>query len=229
MFFNSLYEGWEINVLYHLLWITSHVICVGSMMALQPFSSHVHHTQALHEETSAKINAIFCSVVFEFYIMNKMVQNRSELWHPLTKRSHRRNRDCVTNPGPTLWMALCEYLEKNRPTSITGMTPAIPPMTHVLKANNVSTNYKAAVSNGSVAWNERSEQSLITVQRDRRWTKQRDTQRGDIIRWGDFSLASSQSGHKAAFGWTHWSEKQGFYLSTVHAHMAHICTHRLTL
>lgn len=140
------------------------------------------------------------------------MQNRSELWHSLTKRSHRRNRDCVTNVGPALWKALCEHFEKrkkkNRPRSITGMTPAIPPMTHVLEANNVSTNYKAAVSNGSAAWNEWSEQRLIAVQHDRRWTKQRDTQRGDIIRWGDFSLASSQSGHRAAFGWTQWSEKQ---------------------
>lgn len=99
------------------------------------------------------------------------------------------------------------------------MTPAIPPMTHVLKANNVSTNYKAAVRNRSVAWNERSEQRLIAVQRDRRWTKQRDTQRGDIIRCRDLSLASSQSGHRAAFGWTHWSEK--WVLLLVNSSCAH--------
>lgn len=163
-------------------------------MALQPFSSHVHHTQALYEETRAKTNDIFCSIVFEFNIMNN--------WCKIDQNSGIHLLNVPTDATETVWptqVQLSEWLfvsilKKNRPRSITGMTPAIPPMTHVLKANNVSTNYKAAVRNGSVAWNERSERP-IAVQCDRRWTKQRDTQRGDIIRWGDFSLASSQSGH----------------------------------
>lgn len=153
-----------------------------------------------------------------------MVQNRSELWHPLTKwRTDATETVWPTQVQLSEWLFV-SILKKNRPRSITGMTPAIPSLTHVLKANNVSTNYKAAVSNGSVAWNERSEQRLmIAVQRDRRWTKQRDMQRGDIIHWGDFSLASSQSGHRAAFGWTHWSEKQVLLLvNSSCAHGTHL-------
>lgn len=89
--------------LWHLWWVCS----------LFP---HMHHKQALYKEKNLKINSVSCSVVFEFNIMNKMVQNRSELWHPWTKRSHRRNRDCVTNTGPALWMALCEYFEEKKQT-----------------------------------------------------------------------------------------------------------------
>lgn len=62
MFFsNSLYEGWEINVLHHLLWITSHVRLCGIYDGFAAFFIIQALYEERDEEKRLKIEAIFAA------------------------------------------------------------------------------------------------------------------------------------------------------------------------
>ena len=123
-----------------------------------------------------------------------------ELYHQSIDRSHRQNGHCVTHfsPGPTFWMALCdsakchEFSNKNRPRKITGIMPIIPAISHALKINNISTNNILNARGRNNATNKICIVVRLLCRAEKRWTKQRDAQRGDIILWRVFSLPPSR-------------------------------------
>lgn len=81
-------------------------------------------------------------------------------------------------------------------------------ITHTLKTNNMSTNYMLTVKSRSVAWNDQSVwwSNCYAVKRGDELS--RETRKEVTSYTGAFSLPSSQAGHRAAFGWTRWIEKQ---------------------
>lgn len=189
-------------------------------------SSNVHHKQASYKSINPEFNTVFCCILSAFNSTNNEVQERTEFYpqtkqtlcHPFQPRSNSLNG--------SLWV-----FYQNRPRNITGITPLVPAITHSLQTNN--SIYKLHTD---CKEQERSLKWTVCVvvwllcRVERRWTKQRDTHGGDIIRWRVFSLPTSQAGHRAAFGWAQWTEKQLFsHLFKVPLHMTHICMHRRIL
>ena len=97
-------------------------------------------------------------------------------------------------------MALCEtakskVFKQNRPGCIFRSRPVISAMTHFQKTQTVylQITYCLWEQQENITLNDQSAWwSYCYAAQRRRWTKQRDTQRGDIICWRVLSLPSSR-------------------------------------